>query len=82
MQTINRVLSQKVFKTLNSGGKNISVGWATQTDAWNRTQLSDDIMKEFEEAVQAAIQNGELPASAAKIIMTWVTYCELRASKC
>lgn len=70
MPTFNKVINQKIFKTVANGSKQIKIGWATQTDTWERLHLAETIQENFAKAVEKAADNGELPTKGAKVIMT------------
>ncbi|KAF1922513.1 uncharacterized protein M421DRAFT_426849 [Didymella exigua CBS 183.55] len=62
----NKVISSKVIKTVNAGGKAIQVKYATKTSSWERSFLAQGVQDEFCEAVKKA---PDVPASAAIAIL-------------
>lgn len=50
----NKVISSAAIKTVQKGSKSLSIKYATQTDAWKRLFLAEDVQKKFADTVESS----------------------------
>ncbi|KAF1937745.1 hypothetical protein EJ02DRAFT_385082 [Clathrospora elynae] len=62
----NKVVSSSFIKKVANGGRSIDVKFATKTDAWKRTQLSQEVKDAFADAVQKA----DVPTGATAAVLS------------
>ena len=61
----NNVVSSSFIKTIFKDGKNVTLRYATETDAWKRTSLAQSVKDGFSKAMEKA----DVPANAESAIM-------------
>lgn len=61
----NQVISSAAIKTIQKGSKSLSIKYATQTDAWKRLFLAENVQKDFADTVE----NSNVPEKADVAIM-------------
>jgi hypothetical protein len=61
----NKVISSSTIKTISTGGRQITLQYATKTDTWNRYNLAKDVQQKFANAME----NADVPPGATTAIM-------------
>jgi hypothetical protein len=61
----NKVISTAVIGQVINAGKTVKIGYATKTDTWIRSHLSQGVQDEFKKALEKA----NIPANAASATM-------------
>lgn len=64
------LLKSAAIKTLQAGGKSISVNYATETSAWKRAFIAESLKNEFADVVQENV--AQLPAGTATVAIKFV----------
>ena len=67
MSTSAKLVTSQFIKSISYGGKTVSIEWAKQTDAWNRTFCAPELQNEFASVVEA--NKSLLPAGTTKVAM-------------
>jgi len=62
----NKVLASSTIKTFVSGGREVALKYATETDSWKRYKLSPDTQEKYAKAMEKA----DVPAGATTAILT------------
>lgn len=61
-----KIISSSVIKTVVNNGKNLTLEYATETEAWKRSQLAQSVKDGFSKAMEKA----DVPDTAASAIMS------------
>ena len=70
MSTSAKLIGSEFIKSISHGEKTVSIEWAKQTTAWNRTLCAPELQKEFATVVEA--NKSQLPAGTIKVAMKLV----------
>lgn len=62
----NKVISSSTIRSVMTGGRSITLKYATKTDTWTRSYLSSDVQEAFAKAMEKA----DVPSNAEAAIMT------------
>lgn len=63
----SRVLKSQYIKSIQHGTKAVTIAYATETAAWKRTQLAQEVQQDFAAIVED--KKAMIPAGASKVIM-------------
>lgn len=57
----NKVINSTLIKSITKNGNSFALKYATQTETWNRTYLTQSVKDDFSNAIEKA----DVPANAA-----------------
>ncbi len=67
MSASAQLLTSQAIRSFKNGATTVSIEWAKQTTAWNRTYCAPTLQNEFATVVEA--NKGQLPAGTTTVAM-------------
>lgn len=67
---VNRVRFSEFFRTIIVGGRQLDIGFATETEAWRRIYIAEIVLGDFTRAIRKA----KIPKKAAAAVLVLVSF--------